>query len=114
MGLRVAAQSYDRSEALVMSSCLDAAGVIHWVFGAELININPFHEITYDGYRIVVCEGDFQSAAGVLREARAKPLLEGERLSKQHIIVPHMLATFLLGWFWVWAIPLRRYVWHRA
>lgn len=114
MGLRIIARMYDRSEALVMSSCLDAAGVLHWVFGAEMININPFNEITYDGYKIVVCPDDFQCAIDVLTEARANPLLEGERLSKQHVIVPHMLATFLLGWFWVWAIPLRRYSWHRV
>jgi len=77
-----------------------------------MINISPFHEITYDGFRIIVCDDDFPSAIAVLTEARAKPLFEGERLSKHHIIVPHLLATLLLGWFWVWAIPLRRYVWH--
>jgi hypothetical protein len=114
MGLRVIARLSDRSEALVMSSCLDAAGLPHWVFGAELININPFHEIAYHGYRIVACEDDLEVALAVLTEARAKPLLDGERLSKQHIIVPHMLLTFLLGWLWVWAIPLRRYAWHRV
>jgi hypothetical protein len=112
MELRIVARLYDRSETLVMSSCLDAAGVPHWVFGAELININPFHEIAYDGYRIVVNEGELETALAVIAEARINPLLEGERLSKQHIIVPHLLLTLLLGWVWVWAIPLRRYVWH--
>lgn len=51
----------------------------------------------------------------MLTEARAKPLLEGERLSKQHhIIVLHLFATLLLGWYWVWAFPLRHYLWHEV
>lgn len=103
---------YDRSEALVMSSCLDAAGVPNWVFGAELININPFHEIAFGGYRLFVQQPDLDAALGVLREARMKPLLEGERLSKHHIITPHLLITVMTLAIWVWAIPLRRYVWH--
>jgi hypothetical protein len=112
MGLRIVARLYDRSEALVMSSCLDAAGVPHWVFGTELININPFHEIAYEGYRIVVSDDELEATLAVIAEARSNPLLEGERLSKQHIIVPHLLLTLLLGWVWVWAFPLRRYIWH--
>lgn len=97
-----------------MSSCLDAAGVPHWVFGAELININPFHDIAYEGYRIVVGDDDLPLAIAVLTEARATSLLEGERLSKRAIIVPHLLVTLLyfpFG-FWVWYFPLRRFTWH--
>lgn len=114
MGLRTIARLYDRSEALVMSSCIEAAGIPHWVFGAEMININPFHEIAYDGYKITVCDDDVEGALAVLDEARSNPLLEGERLSKQHVIVPHLLLTFLLGWFWVWAVPVRLYRWREV
>lgn len=97
-----------------MSSCLDAAGVPHWVFGAELININPFHEIAYEGYRIVVCDEDLLLAIGVLTEARATATLEGERLSKRAIIVPHLLVTlfFFPTGFGIWYFPLRRFTWH--
>jgi hypothetical protein len=104
--------SYDRSDALVMSSCLDAAGVPNWVFGAELISINPFHEIAFGGYRVFVQRTDLDAALAVIREARMKPLLEGERLSKHHIMTPHLLITVMTLHLWIWAFPLRRYVWH--
>jgi hypothetical protein len=41
-----------------------------------------------------------------------KPLLEGERLSKHHIMTPHLLITVMTLHLWIWAFPLRRYVWH--
>lgn len=92
MGLRVVARMYDRSEALVMSTCLETAGVPHWTYGYELICINPFNEISYDGFKIVVCDEDIESALRVLQEARSRPLFDGERLSTHTLMIPSLLA----------------------
>jgi hypothetical protein len=92
-----------------MSSCLDAAGVPHWVFGAEMININPFHEITYDGYKITVCDDDLQQALNVIAEAHENPLREGERLSVRHLTILSLLLFFVFPGV---LAPLKLRRWH--
>jgi hypothetical protein len=111
MGLRVIACLYDRSEALVMSTCLDAAGIPNWLFGAELININPFHEIAYHGYRLVVSDDDLQQALDVIGEARANPLVDGGRLHIRHLTI---LSLFLFFIFPGVIAPLKLRRWHDA
>ncbi|PZO56231.1 MAG: hypothetical protein DCF16_00635 [Alphaproteobacteria bacterium] len=116
MGLRLVARLYDRSEALVMSSCLDAAGVPHFLFGAEMININPLHEIVYDGYKIIVCDDDLASSLAVLAEAQARPAECDEVLTTRHFPVTFAvfhLAQFLLVGLIFW-IPMRRHSWLTA
>jgi hypothetical protein len=113
MGLRIIARLYDRSEALVMSSCLEAAGVPHWVFGAEIVNINPLHEIVYDGYKLLVQEEHLAPALEILAEAVANPTPCDEQL--QIKLYPatftmfHIVQLALVGiLFWV---PMRGYRW---
>jgi hypothetical protein len=96
-----------------MSSCLDAAGVPNWVFGAEMININPLHEIVYDGYKVVVSEDDLQSALDVLKEAMANPTPCDERLvirfSPVVFATFHLVQIAMVGMF-LW-LPMRGYQW---
>jgi hypothetical protein len=94
MGLHVIARTFDRSEVVVMSTCLESAGVPHWTFGYDLIRIDPLMAIGYDGFRIVVCAQDRAAALAVLREAREKPLLEGERLSTHTFMILSILVFF--------------------
>ncbi len=113
MGLRIIARMYDRSEALVMSSCLEAAGVPHWVFGAEMININPLHEIAFDGYKLVTAEADLVTALNVLDEALANPAPSDERLEIRRFPISfavfHLVQLALVLMF-LW-LPMRRYRW---
>ncbi len=114
MGLRLVAHYYDRDEALIVRSVLDAAGLVAFVENEQQIAIDPFRSIALGGYRIVVPEAELALALDVIAEARRDRSYEGERLSKHHMIVPHLLATLLLGWFWIWCFPLRRYAWRKA
>lgn len=107
MGLRMIARMYDRSEAVVMSSALDASGIPNFIHGFEPISVNTFHEMAYDGLRIMVCDQDFYAALNVLKEARAKPLLEGERLSTHSLMIPSLLLFLLLL-----PLPLKLRRWH--
>ena len=113
MGLRIIARLYDRPEALVMSSCLEAAGVPHWVLGAEMININPLQEIVYGGYRLVTQEEHLPVALDILAEAIANPTPCDERLEVTHYPVAfaifHLAQMVLVGLF-LW-VPMRSYRW---
>lgn len=96
-----------------MSSCLEAAGVPHWVFGAEMININPLHEIAYDGYRLVMQEEDAPAALAVLAEAVANPTPCDESLEIKLFPVTfaafHLAQLFIVGLL-LW-LPMRRRRW---
>lgn len=96
-----------------MSSCLEAAGVPHWVFGAEMINIDPLTEIVYDGYKLVTNEEDLPAALAILTEAKANPASCEERLDVR--LFPWTFAIFHLSQLmWIglllW-LPMRRYSW---
>lgn len=108
MGLRVVARLFDQSEALVIGSCLDAAGVPHWIYGAPQCRVDPFSEIAYDGYKIVVCDEDLEAACSVIDEARANAGLEGEAL----VVRPRaLLSLFLFFVFPGVVAPLKRRQW---
>jgi hypothetical protein len=111
MGLRIVARLYDQSEALVMSSVLEAADVPHWLYGAPQCRVDPFSEIAYDGYRIVVCNEDFTSAIAVLGEALSAPVREGGRLSTRHF---SLISLFLFFVFPGIFLPLKLRRWHDA
>ncbi|MCX7359594.1 MAG: hypothetical protein NT015_15810 [Alphaproteobacteria bacterium] len=91
-----------------MSSALEAAGVPHWHYGAPQCRVDPFSEIAYDGYKIVVCDEDLAAAIAVIGEALSAPVREGERLSIQHFTLMSLLLYFFLGVF----LPLKLRRWH--
>jgi hypothetical protein len=117
MGLRLVAHYYDRNEALIAISALDAAGLAGFLINTAQISVQPFHEVALGGFRLMVVEEELDDAVGVLREARKNPLLTGERLSKNHrtgaFVALHLSQFLLLGGFLlIW--PLRTYRWHEV
>lgn len=108
MGIALIAHYYDRTEGLIATSALDAAGVVTFAMSSEIVGVQPFHEIAYGGYRIYACDEDVAAAVTVLTEARAKPLFGDERLSTHHLLIPSLLITCLFGA----PMPLRRHRWH--
>ncbi|MFZ2030406.1 MAG: hypothetical protein WAU68_08880 [Vitreimonas sp.] len=114
MGLRPVAHYYDRVEALVVSSALDAAGVPNFVENFNQVAVKPFEEIALGGYRLMVCEQDLQYALEVIDEARAKPSFEGERLSTYSALELSLLLMLALSI--VTSIPIAMFIpfrWHR-
>lgn len=114
MGLRLVAHYYDRNEALIAIGALDAAGLAGFLINAAQISVQPFHEVALGGFRLMVVDEELEEAVAVLREALRNPLLEGERLSKNHrtgaFIALHLSQFLLLGGFLlIW--PLRTYSW---
>jgi hypothetical protein len=107
MGVRLGAHYLDRSEAVVVKSMLDAAGLAVFLHGHELIAMRPFGEIGFGGFRLVVREEDLAATLAVLEEARAKPLFEGERLSTTHLAMLSLACIFVVGTI----IPLKRHRW---
>lgn len=114
MGLRLLAHYYDRSEALVVQSVLNAAGVLSFVENYNLVAMKPFSELALGGFRLMVCEADVDDAVAVIREARSNPLLEGECLSTRYwpwaFFAVHLLQWWFVGFFCVW-IPIRWHHW---
>jgi hypothetical protein len=115
MGLSLVAHYYDRNEALIAVSVLDAAGIAGFLINSTQISVQPFHELALGGFRLMVVDDELEAAVAVLREARNKPLLEGERLSKDHrtgaFVALHLSQFLLLGGFLlIW--PLRTYRWY--
>lgn len=108
MGLQLLECYFDRSEALVARSVLEAAGVPIFSRNFELISIYPFHEVVYGGFQIWSAEEDVETAMSVLRESLRRPLLEGERLSTHTFMIPS-LALFFLGGL---LMPLKVRRWH--
>lgn len=110
MGLRLVAHIYDRVEALIVASALDAAGVPTFVESQALLLIDPGYLGALGGFRIVVCEQDLEAAVLVLAEARAAPLQEGERLEVEFDAL-NGVASFLLGFLIAAPAPVRRRRW---
>ena len=112
MGLRLVAHYFDRGEALVVSSALDAAGIPAFVHGLDLLTMQPFYEFAFGGCRVVVSEDDLAQAVEVIREARRKPIFEGERLVTRHHIAFGVapILTFIL-WDWILFLPYRGHEW---
>ena len=114
MGLRLVARHYDRSEALVASAALDAAGIPNWVEGFNQVAIQPFHEIALQGYRLMVVDHDVADAVAVLREAMRKRSFEGERLSVDYRLGLTMLLWLVPFFFFLVPLylPMKRHKWH--
>jgi hypothetical protein len=108
MGLRLLAHYYDRSEALVASAALDAAGIPTFVENHEQNANLPFEQIALGGFRLMVCEQDIADALSVLGDARGAPLLEGERLSQRTYWLPSLMLVLLMGV----PLPFRTSRWH--
>lgn len=113
MGLRLLAVLYERNEALLLRSVLDAAGLLVFLENADQIAVQPFSAIGLGGYRVMVVEEELDAALAVVSEARRNRLFEGERLTRHHVIVPHLLLS-ALGQFWVWYFPIRRHSWREV
>jgi hypothetical protein len=113
MGLRLVAHYFDRSEALIVRGALQAVGVPAFVHGFDLLTVQPWCEVTFGGYRVVVPEEELADAVAVLREARSKPLWEGEALVTRYSMVFATLAVFVfIGWGVF--LPWRDYEWGAA
>ena len=114
MGLRLVARYYDRSEAVVASAALDAAGMPNWIESFNQIAVQPFWEIALHGYRLMVVEEELAAALSVIEEARRTRSFEGERLSKHHLTLVTFVLFFATG-FWfadTLFLPLQRHKWH--
>jgi hypothetical protein len=112
MGLRLVAHYYDRNEALIVSAVLDAAGIPNFVHAYEMLSIQPWYEVAFGGYRVMVVEDDLVLAVDVLRESRAHPILEGDVLVT-HYHPAFMIAawiTLIFGGF-VLFIPYQSHSW---
>lgn len=107
MGLRLVAHYLDRYEAVIVAAALDAAGVPVFVENYHQVSAQPFSEIALGGFRLMVCEQDLGDALAVIGEARRKSSFEGERLSKQALLIPTLALFFLFGLL----MPLRSYRW---
>lgn len=112
MGLRLVAHYFDRCEAQIVASALDAAGIPAFVHGLDVLTVQPYYEVAFSGYRVMACEDDLAAAVAVLREARRKPIHEGERLVTNHHILFGIapLLTFFMG-NWVLYLPFRTHDW---
>jgi hypothetical protein len=113
MGLRLVAHYFDRAEAFVVHSALDAAGVAAFLENHNQVALKPFSEIALGGFRLMVADEDLSVALDVLREAVASPTPCDERLVVRHypwsFAFFHLMQWYLVGlFFWV---PMRRYCW---
>lgn len=63
--------------------------------------MKPFSELALGGFRLLVCDDELDDAVAVMREAKADPLLEGERLSTTYwpwaFFAVHLLKWRLVG-----------------
>lgn len=117
MGLRLVAHYYDRNEALIAVGALDAAGLAGFLINTAQVSVQPFHEVALGGFRLMVVEEELNDAIAVLEESLRSPLLDGERLSKNHrtglFIALHLSQFLVLGGFLlIW--PLKTYSWHET
>ena len=97
MGLHLVAHYYERSEAYVARSVVEAAGMLAILHNDDWIRLYPHLVGPVGGYRLMVSEFDLEAAVAVLTEAQLHPLLEGERL-ELHGGVWDRIMSFVLGW----------------
>jgi hypothetical protein len=113
MGLRLVAHYFDRSEAFVVCSALEAAGVVTFMENYNQVALKPFSEIALGGFRIMVVDEDLPDALDVLREAMAHPTPCEEQLVVHHFAWAFSAFHLLQWWFFglvIW-VPMRRYSW---
>ncbi|MBY0567290.1 MAG: DUF2007 domain-containing protein [Hyphomonadaceae bacterium] len=116
MGLGLVARYYDRSEAFVVRSALEAAGVAVFMENYNQIALKPFSELALGGFRVLVIEEDLPAALAVLEEALANPAPCDQVLRTRHFTVAflafHAVQIFLVGLV-LW-VPMRTYRWEAA
>jgi hypothetical protein len=110
MGLRLVAHYYDRVEALIVFSALDAAGIPTFLESAALLTVDAGYLGALGGFRVVVCEEDLHAAVAVLAEACANPSREGEELEVEFDLL-HGSLSFLIGLLAAAPAPLRGRRW---
>lgn len=98
MGLRLVAHYYDRSEAFVARSVIEAQGMLAILHNEDWLRMQPYYLGPLGGYRLVVSDIDLDDAVSLLREAQLNPILEGERLELDGNLVERVLGL-MLGWF---------------
>jgi hypothetical protein len=113
MGLRLVAHYYDRVEALIAFSAIDAAGVPVFLESSALLAVDIGYIGAVGGYRVVVCEPDLAAAVAVLDEARAAPILEGEVLDVEHDALNGVLSL-IVGLLAAAPAPIRGRRWRAA
>ena len=112
MGLRLVAHYYDRVEALLAFSVLDAAGIPVFLESSALLTVDPGYLGAVGGFRVVVCEQDLEAAVAVLGEARAHPLTEGEPLHVEFDAL-NGVFSFIVGLLAAAPAPIRGRRWLR-
>lgn len=96
MGLRLVAHYFDRIEALIAHSAVDAAGIPAFLHSSTLLTIDAGYTIAVGGFRLVVCADDVEAAVSVLEEAQSNPLREGERLEVELDFL-NAILSFAIG-----------------
>ena len=110
MGLRLVAHYYDRVEALIAFSAIDASGIPAFLESSALLTVDPGYLGAVGGFRVVVCEQDLEAAVAVLNEARAHPLNEGEPLHVEFDIL-NSVFSFVVGMLAAAPAPIRGRHW---
>ena len=116
MGLRLVAHYYDRSEAFVVQSALEAAGVAVFMENFNQIALQPLSEIALGGFRLMVIDEELPAALAVLKEAIAKPTPCDEVLRVRLHPVPFLVFHGVQFFFFalvVW-VPMRSSRWESA
>lgn len=113
MGLQLVAHYFDRIEALIAESALDAAGIPVFMHSSALLTVDPAYTIAVGGFRLLVCGEDLQAALAVLEEARRNPLHEGEPLNVELNFLNGVLS-FLVGGVCGAPAPIRTRRWGAA
>lgn len=97
MGLRLVAHYFERSEAFVARSVLEAAGMPAFLHNEDWLRFYPQYVGPFGGYRLMVSELDLDDAVDVLNVARLNPLIEEERLEQRGGVLDRVVS-FALGW----------------
>jgi hypothetical protein len=96
MGLRLLTVFFDRSEALVARSALDAAGIFTALHNLDILVTAPYYTLGLGGYRLLVCEDDIEAASSIVAEALGNPALAHERLKVDGDGLDYVLS-FVVG-----------------
>lgn len=97
MGLSLVAHYFERSEAFVARSVIEAEGMLAYLHNEDWLRFYPQYVGPLGGYRLMVSEHDLEDAVAVLTEAQLNPLLDGECL-ELHGTVWNRVMSFGLGW----------------
>ncbi len=110
MGLRLVAHYYDRVEALIAFSAVDASGTPVFLESLNTLTLDNGYLGALGGFRLVVCEEDVAAAVAILGEARANPLREGEVLDVEFDLL-HCALSLAVGLIGSAPSPIRTRRW---